>query len=135
MLDQGAASTTMMLVDDDDRLRSVLRAVLADSGVEIVAELDEGRDAVQICRDLAPDVVVLDMKLPDRPGLAVADAIRRFRPDQPIVLFSALIDPKTERVATAHGLVHLEKCDGVEALEDAMRRAIDRRAARQFTSA
>ena len=120
-------ATTVLLVDDDDRLRSIVRTVLEDDGLEIVADLDDGKDAVRLVDQLRPDVVLLDMMLPSQPGLAVADAIRKIRPDQAIVLFSSLLDPKIERMAVAHGLTYLEKCDGIEALEGAIARALGRR--------
>jgi DNA-binding response OmpR family regulator len=116
-----------VLVDDDERLTRIVAGILEEDGIEIVASLGDGRDAVRLIHDLDPDVVVLDMMLPTRPGLAVADAIRRLRPNQPIVLFSSLLDPKIERIAVAHGLVYLEKCDGIDALEDAIYRALHRR--------
>ncbi|HUW04584.1 MAG TPA: response regulator transcription factor [Acidimicrobiales bacterium] len=120
-------ATRVLLVDDDERLVRIVAGILEEDGIEIVASLGDGREAVRLIHSLDPDVVVLDMMLPTRPGLAVADAIRRLRPDQPIVLFSSLLDPRIERIAVAHGLVYLEKCDGIDALEDAIFRSMNRR--------
>lgn len=122
-------TTRVLMVDDDDRLTNIVTSVLREDGIEIVAAIDDGREAIRLIDELDPDVVLLDMVLPTRPGLAVADAIRRLRPDQPIVLFSSLFDPKIERVAVAHGLVYLEKCDGIDALEAAIYTALDRKTA------
>lgn len=118
--------TRAVLVDDDERFRDIVSSILADDDIEVVAALDDGRDAVRVVAETDPDVVLIDLVLPHEPGLAVADAIRRMRPGQPIVLFSSLIDPKVERVAVAHGLTYLEKCDGVDALERAIDQALGR---------
>jgi DNA-binding NarL/FixJ family response regulator len=119
--------TRIVMVDDDERLMKIVAGILQEDGIEIIASFGDGQEALRVIDDLDPDVVLVDMVLPSRPGLAVANAIRRLRPDQPIVLCSSLFDPKVERIAVAHGLVYAEKCSGVEALEEAIHAALSRR--------
>ncbi len=122
-------TTRIVMVDDDERLTKIVAGILEEDGIEIIASFGDGRDALGMVDELDPDVVLVDMVLPTRTGLAVADAIRRLRPDQPIVLCSSLFDPKVERIAVAHGLVYAEKCSGIEALEEAIHAALSRREA------
>lgn len=119
--------TRVVMIDDDDRLARIVTGILSEDGIDVVATLDDSEDVVRTVSDLDPDVVLVDMMLPTQPGLDVAEAIRRLRPDQPIVLFSSLFDPRVERIAVANGLIYLEKCEGIEALESAIFAAIERR--------
>jgi DNA-binding NarL/FixJ family response regulator len=65
----------VLLVDDHVMIRSGLRALLAaDDNLEIVGEANEGRTAVQMVRELSPDVVVMDLRMPDMNGI---DATRQ----------------------------------------------------------
>ena len=88
----GAADRTVRvyLVDDHSMFRSGVRAELrsaADSGVEIVGEAGTVADAVTGIQRTAPDVVLLDVHMPDGGGRAV---LERIRPRQPAVRFLAL---------------------------------------------
>jgi DNA-binding NarL/FixJ family response regulator len=65
----------IVLADDHRIVREGLSAILGtDSGIEIVGEAENGREAVRLCRDLTPDVLVMDVSMPDMNGL---DATRR----------------------------------------------------------
>lgn len=123
--------TRVLMIDGDDRLREVVTGILEEDGIEVVASAVDGDGALSLVEENDPDVVLIDMVLPSGSGLTVADDIRAARPDQPIVLFSAIFDPAIECVAVSHGLVYLEKCDGVEALERAIWTALDGSGARK----
>lgn len=74
-------STTVLLVDDHVLIRRGLReAFEADGDFKVVGEAASVEDALRSTRDLAPDVVVIDINLPDGSGL---DAVRRLRIDHP----------------------------------------------------
>jgi DNA-binding NarL/FixJ family response regulator len=61
----------VLLVDDDALVRSGLRLMLAgDPGLEVVGELEDGAGLASAVRDLAPDVVLLDVRMPGTDGLA-----------------------------------------------------------------
>jgi DNA-binding response OmpR family regulator len=78
------------LVDDEPRIRRVLRLALEDEGYE-VAEAANGYDALAALRRIQPDVVLLDLMLPDRDGFTVCREIRRSS-DVPVIMVTARTD-------------------------------------------
>jgi DNA-binding NarL/FixJ family response regulator len=68
-----AESLRVLIVDDHDLFRTGLRNLLEEQGVQIVGEAASGAEAVKIVRELAPDVVVMDLNMP---GMGGVDATR-----------------------------------------------------------
>ena len=74
-------SVRVLLVDDHEIVRVGLRSVIEkEGGMEVVAEADTGRAAVQLARKLRPAVVLIDITMPDLNGI---DATRRMVADVP----------------------------------------------------
>lgn len=86
----------VLLVDDHDAFRSAARALLETDGFEVIGEAATGRDAVRLERELRPDVVLLDVRLPDIDGIAVAVELSTLAPRPLVVLVSS-------RPATVYG--------------------------------
>ena len=70
----------VMLVDDHDLFRTGLRNLLEEQGVHIVAEAPDGNMALQLVRELAPDVVVMDLNMPGMNGIEATREITRLAP-------------------------------------------------------
>ena len=81
---------SLLLVDDEPRIRRVLRLALEDEGYQ-VAEAANGYDALAAMRRVQPDVVLLDLMLPDRDGFTVCREIRRTS-DVPVIMVTARTD-------------------------------------------
>jgi two-component system OmpR family response regulator len=90
----GSPRTRVLLVEDDDSLRSAAAQCLSSAGFAVTA-VATGADAVEAARDLRPDVLVIDLMLPDAGGLGVARAIRRQRAlrEVPVLFTTALSNP------------------------------------------
>jgi DNA-binding NarL/FixJ family response regulator len=90
----------VLIVDDHPGFRARARALLESEGFEVVGEAGNGADAVRIAHDLRPDVVLLDVQLPDTDGFAVASAVTADGGEAQVVLtssrdgsdFGALVD-------------------------------------------
>src|SRR5437763_6772896 len=68
--------TTVLIVDDHPSFRSTARALLEAEGYVVVGEADDGASAVAAASELRPDVVLLDVQLPDFDGFEVAQRLR-----------------------------------------------------------
>jgi DNA-binding response OmpR family regulator len=76
-----------LIVEDDDELRSVIGSAVADAGYAAV-EAADGVAALKACEERDPDVVVLDLNLPNLGGQAFAEAYRRGRGQAKIIVMS-----------------------------------------------
>jgi DNA-binding NarL/FixJ family response regulator len=89
----GAAMTRILLVDDHDMVRDVLRGRLnREPDLEVVAEAGTAADALERVRSSHPDVVVLDVRLPDRSGVEVCRDIRSEHTDVAVLMLTASAD-------------------------------------------
>jgi DNA-binding NarL/FixJ family response regulator len=77
--------TRVLIVDDHAPFRSVARQILSADGFLIVGETASGAEAIRACGELGPDLVLLDVQLPDVDGFAVAAALTA-RVDPPAVV-------------------------------------------------
>lgn len=108
----------VMIVDDTDHVRRMLRNMLELDGFVVVGEAGSGPDAIASIDSAGPDVVVIDYKMPEMDGLDTAARIRARRPEQVMILYTAFVDPDLERRARDVGVsVVLGKVEGLESLE------------------
>jgi DNA-binding NarL/FixJ family response regulator len=82
-------ATTVLIVGDHDSFRASARALFERHGLEIVGEARDGVDACREAERLSPDVVLLDIQLPDSDGFAVAARLAEFAPPPAVVLTSS----------------------------------------------
>lgn len=80
----------IMLVDDTAFMRRMLRDILTKEGFEIVAEAQNGREAVEGYRETRPDLVVMDITMPEMDGIAAVREIIEEDPEARIMMCSAL---------------------------------------------
>jgi len=107
--------TRVLIVDDHAVVRSGLKLVLdADDGIEPVGEAGTARDAIFEARSLKPDVILLDVVMPDQSGLDIIPTLLHENPDTKILVLSMQDDPRYVREAFdagASGYVLKEAAD------------------------
>jgi len=81
----GAVTRRVLIVDDHPGFRLQAGALLAAAGYEVVGEAADGESGVQAARDLSPDVVLLDVQLPDTTGFEVVGRMQA-QPEPPMVI-------------------------------------------------
>ena len=115
----------VILVDDHAMLRKGLRFFLAGfDDLELVGEAGSGNEAIQLCAELEPDVVLMDMVMPDVDGAVATEAIRRQSPNvEVIALTSFQEEDLIERALQAGAISYLLKNVSAEALAKAIRQA------------
>ena len=108
----------VMLVDDVDHVRRMLRNMLDLDGFTVVAEAASGADAVSTIDAADPDVVVIDYAMPEMDGIETARRIRAARPEQVMIMYTAYLQPEVEEQAREVGVaLVLGKVEGLESLE------------------
>ncbi|MCB0009519.1 MAG: response regulator transcription factor, partial [Anaerolineales bacterium] len=116
---------TVILIDDHRMVRQGVRAFLeTQPDIHVVAEADTGEEGVQMVRDHAPDVVLMDLIMPGMDGVEATRSVKEVSPrTQVIVLTSYHQDEHIFPAIRAGALSYLLKDVGPEALADAVRQA------------
>jgi NarL family two-component system response regulator LiaR len=96
----------VLLVDDHAVVRAGLRLFLADQAdLEVVGEAEDGASAVAQAQELAPDVVLMDLRMPGLDGIAATRQIRAARPQTAVVVLTTYTDTANVSQAIAAGAI------------------------------
>lgn len=79
----------ILLVDDHPVVVLALKIILEQSGFEVIAETNNGVDALKLIKELSPDAVILDIGIPQLDGLEVIERSRKLLPPPPILVLTA----------------------------------------------
>jgi YesN/AraC family two-component response regulator len=103
---RNVSEVRVLIVDDEEDMRALVRATIeiADQGLSVAAEADDGDSAITTWREARPEVVVMDHRMPGVSGLETAKRILDEHPEQAIVLFSSYLDPHVTGEARRLGI-------------------------------
>jgi CheY-like chemotaxis protein len=90
--EQTDATATVLIVDDDDEIRHVLRLLCETNGMNVVGEAANGVEAITVALRERPAFVILDYKMPRLDGEGTAELLRTIIPESTIVAFSAMLE-------------------------------------------
>ncbi len=108
----------VMVVDDTEHVREMLGTMLELDGFEVVARAAGGQEAIDQVEDAAPNVVVMDYKMPGMDGLSATRRIRELAPGAAVILYTAYLDDTIEEAAREAGAaLCIGKVEGLEQLE------------------
>ena len=113
-------SKRILVADDSDTVRRVVRSYLTERDFDVCGEAVDGEDAVEKARKLKPDLILLDVAMPRTNGIVAASVLKEMMPNVRIILFTM----HSEAVAKAFpdkGLaadVVIAKADGVTRLAE-----------------
>ena len=101
----------VLLCDDVPAFRALVRYALEDEeGIEVIGEAGDGLEGVRMADELHPDVVLLDLSMPDCDGLEAIPVLRRHDPDVAIVALSGFTaDRMAPPVIASGAIAYLEK--------------------------
>jgi response regulator NasT len=94
----------IIIADDESLIRLDLREMLTHLGYDVIGEAGDGRTALDLARKLRPDLVIMDIKMPDVDGIAAAEDLTRER-IAPVVLLTAYSDQGLVERAKEAGVV------------------------------
>ncbi|EPJ8755217.1 TPA: UvrY/SirA/GacA family response regulator transcription factor [Pseudomonas putida] len=115
----------VLVVDDHDLVRTGITRMLADiDGLQVVGEGDSGESALKLARELRPDVVLMDVKMPGIGGLEATRKLLRSHPDIKVVAVTVCEeDPFPTRLLQAGAAGYLTKGAGLDEMVQAIRLA------------
>lgn len=100
-----AVTIRLMLADDHQMLRQGLRRSLAEEGFDVVGEAADGAEAVRLATELKPDVVLMDVTMPDVDGVEATRRLQASNPEIKVVMLTMHADESVIRDALRAGAV------------------------------
>jgi two-component system chemotaxis response regulator CheY len=94
---------SIVIVDDNDMMRSILRSMLRGDVFEVIGEARNGVLAVEMAGRLKPDIVCLDVIMPEKNGLDALCEIKVARPETEVVMITSNADPETVQESIQNG--------------------------------
>jgi NarL family two-component system response regulator LiaR len=124
------APVRAIIADDDPFARKMIKEALQRAGVIVIAEAHNGRQAVELTRHYGPDVVLMDVVMPELDGIAATRRIVKENPDQTIVILTTADDDEIGLLGLRAGAVgFLAKDVDVDVLPQALQGALSGEAA------
>jgi DNA-binding NarL/FixJ family response regulator len=117
----------VLIADDHSLVREGMRAMLArEPGLEVVGEAENGRQALEMCRELRPDLVLMDVRMPKLDGMAATQAIKEEYPSISVLIVTTHESPEYLMDAIRAGAAgYVLKDSTKQELLDAVRRVLD----------
>lgn len=114
----------ILLADDHNLVREGLRRIIEESeGIEVIAEAENGRDALRLVKEHKPDVAVIDLSMPGLDGLEVIKTLKVSNPDLPIIVLTMHEEEQyVVRAIEAGAMGYLTKRSAAEQLVKAIKK-------------
>ncbi len=117
-------SIRLLIADDHTVVRAGLRSIFSGSDVEVIAEASNGTETLRLAIEQRPDIILLDVRMPEMDGIACLGRLRTEHSDIPVLMFSAYENPTYVARAYALGAAgFLQKTASKAQLLMAVRRA------------
>lgn len=100
-------STTIMVVDDSPFASKQIKDIVEDNGYEVIGYAKDGEEAIELYKELKPDIVILDIIMPGLNGLETAEILKKQDLAVKILMLSSLCDAGTMEEVKSIGVKHL----------------------------
>lgn len=100
-------STTIMVVDDSPFASKQIKDIVEDNGYEVIGYAKDGEEAIELYKELKPDIVILDIIMPGLNGLETAEILKKQDPAVKILMLSSLCDAGTMEEVKSIGVKQL----------------------------
>lgn len=103
--------TTALLADDEAHLRVFIRLILQELGIVTIHEARNGREAVEIYRQHQPELVMLDINMPEMTGMEALEEIMQINPDALVVMLTGHASRQIVEASAKQGASHYIRKD------------------------
>ncbi|MBS4017113.1 MAG: response regulator [Dechloromonas sp.] len=94
---------SVVIVDDNDMMRTILRGILRGEEYDVVGEARNGAQAVEMVERMKPDIVCMDVLMPEKNGLEAMIEIKQTLPETEFIMITGSADPETVQDAIMNG--------------------------------
>jgi DNA-binding NarL/FixJ family response regulator len=116
----------ILVIDDGDSVRDIIRIFLERDGFEVCGEAADGVEAIKQAKKLRPDLIILDLAMPGMNGVEAASVLNQTMPEVPVVLLTLYQNVLGTALASAVGVKAIvDKTDGMEKLVACVRSLFD----------
>ncbi len=117
--------TKILVIDDEQGIRNLLDTLLRRKGYDVVLA-ESGRQGLELFRRERPDVIVLDLKMPEMDGLTVLRQIKNLDPGKPVIILTGAGTAQAEQQVRALGVTeYVEKEFSLHLLGDSLKRLLN----------
>lgn len=121
-------SHTILIADD-----ALCRLFEREEDFDVCGAAENGRQAIDKAQELHPDLILLDLSMPEMNGLDAARVLKRIMPEVPVIMFSGQSDSATEKEARSAGVWALvSKSDHISVLLAKVRSTLESQLSRMF---
>ena len=126
-MEQGSPKARLLVVDDHPFMRVAINAILTrDSSLEVVGEAKDGQEAIERCRELCPDLILMDVSMPRVNGLEATRNIKSQSPETSVLILTAHADHSLLMDAVKAGAAgYVLKGENPDHVLDAVRAVLD----------
>lgn len=105
------AKKRVILADDEKHIRAMMKAVISSLNCEIVGEAADGHEAVDLYKKEKPDLLLLDVNMPQRSGIDALREIKREFPDALVIMLTSVVDMENIKQCIALGAANYIRKD------------------------
>ena len=118
----------LLIVDDNETIRFLMRFYLERGGHIVCGDAKDGLEGIELAKQTRPDIILLDLTMPELSGIETAAVLKQALPQIPIILFTLHEDGVNQVLATTMGVdMVVGKMEGVPRLAESVKELLERR--------
>jgi CheY-like chemotaxis protein len=117
----------ILIIDDNQTIRQLMRFYIEHAGYIVCGEADGGVEGIELAKRMQPDLILLDLTMPEMSGTETAAMLKRVLPETPIILFTLHQESINRELAATMGVdMVVDKGEGIPKLGEAVKSLLGR---------